>query len=173
MDLPDTTDRSNNSTYYFFLSGPVIDWASVPLSISKTSNNSTSSISIMSKTDTPTVTVTPSPQNTISKTVIVGISVGSVLVFLAIFVACSLVYKKLKRDQTKIKRGSSHPDGQGAFNGADFQIPSDSDKVSSAYIQQYPPAYQQHQQHASQQQHFVTRMPSPPFQQHYSQSNLS
>lgn len=74
-----------------------------------------------------------------SKTVIVGVSVGSVLVVLSIFVVCSLTYRHIKRNQTKIRRESNHPDSQ----GAEIQIPPDGDKHSSAYLRQYPPVYQQ------------------------------
>ncbi|CAB4495217.1 unnamed protein product [Rhizophagus irregularis] len=159
MDLPPTTDQINNSTYYFFLSQPIIGWDATPLSGASTSPTST--ISIVTKSDTPTETVIPSSQNTMSKTVIVGVSVGSVLVVLSIFVVCSLTYKHIKRNQTKIKRESNHPDNQ----GVEIQIPPDGDKHSSAYLQQYPPVYQQFAPQQLQQQ-FVTGMPSPPIQQH-------
>ncbi|RGB23702.1 hypothetical protein C1646_806030 [Rhizophagus diaphanus] len=159
MDLPPTTDQINNSTYYFYLSDPIIGWDAIPLS--EASTPPTSTISIVTKSDSPTETVMPSSQNTMSKTVIVGVSVGSVLVVLSIFVVCSLTCRHIKRNQTKIKRESNHTDSQ----GVEIQIPPDGDKHSSAYLQQYPPVYQQFAPQQLQQQ-FVTGMPSPPIQQH-------
>ncbi|GBC04956.1 hypothetical protein RclHR1_05970013 [Rhizophagus clarus] len=159
-DLPDTADQSNNSTYYFYLSQQIIGWDSEPLGVNPT--KPTTSV-VTKPPDTPTETATPSPQNTLSKTVIVGVSVGSVLVVLTIFVACSLAYKRIKRNQTKALRESSYPDAQGAFNGVDLQISPDGDKHSSTYLQQYPPVYQQFA--PQQPQHLVTRMSSPPIQQ--------
>lgn len=148
MDLPSTTDQSNNSTYYFLLNEPIIDWISRPLSETKPISPTSSTVSTPTKTpDTPTGTVIPFSQNTMSKTVIVGASVGSVLVVLTIFVACSLAYKHIKR-------------------GVEIQIPPDDDKHSSTYLQQYPPVYQQFTPQQLQQQQFVTGMPSPPIQQH-------
>jgi hypothetical protein len=160
--LPVDKDQSNNSTYYFFLSDPIIGWDTIPLSEASTNTSPSSTISVVTKTpDTSTETVIPSSQNTMSKTVIVGVSVGSVLVVLSIFVVCSLTYRHIKRHQTKIKRESNHPDSQ----GVEIQIPPDGDKHSSAYLQQYPPVYQQLAPQQLQQQ-FVTGMPSPPIQQH-------
>ncbi|EXX60712.1 uncharacterized protein OCT59_010274 [Rhizophagus irregularis] len=135
-DLPSATDQSNNSTHYFGLSQAIIGWNTTPLSEASTPS---STISVVKKSDTPTETVIPSSQNTMSKTVIVGVSVGSVLVVLSIFVVCSLTYRHIKRNQTKIRRESNHPDSQ----GAEIQIPPDGDKHSSAYLRQYPPVYQQ------------------------------
>ncbi|PKY19024.1 uncharacterized protein OCT59_001274 [Rhizophagus irregularis] len=163
-DLPQAENKNNNSTYYFYLNKPIIDWSSEPLSGTKQLSPS-STISIVTKTpDTPTETALPSSQYTMGKMVIVGTSVASVLVVLTIIVACSLIYKRIKSNQ-KIKRESNNPDGQGAFNGV--EIPPDGNKHS--YLQQYPPVYPPvYQQFAPQQlqPHSITGMPSPPIQQH-------
>lgn len=108
--MPPAKDQSNNSTHYFYLRQPIIGWKTTPLSEASTNTPSSSTIGIMTKSDTPTETVIPSSQNTMSKMVIVGVLVGSVLVVLTIFVASSLTYRHIKRNQSKIKRESNHPD---------------------------------------------------------------
>ncbi|GES78856.1 hypothetical protein GLOIN_2v1878605 [Rhizophagus clarus] len=127
MESPDTLYQGSNSTYVFFLSEPIIGWGSILLS--GTTSQKTSTV-MPPSTDTPSSeSVSASPQNTMSKSVIVGISVGSVLVVLIIFVVFSIAYKRIKRNQSNIKREFSHPDGQS-------QIPPDDDKHPSMYLQQ-------------------------------------
>ncbi|GES78851.1 hypothetical protein GLOIN_2v1878605 [Rhizophagus clarus] len=107
VDLPNTIDHSNNSTYFFYLKFPFIRWISIPLSIDISLQPSV----ITKASNTPTEAVI-SPQN--MKTLIVGISVGSVIVVLPICVVCTriIIFKIKKRKQTKMKRESTNLEGQ-------------------------------------------------------------
>lgn len=168
MDLPIT---DNKLIYLFHLENPNFKWSKYNISGKIATPSSSSPLStIPVQTRPPDTSYTKSSDTSsstkMSKMVIVGVSVGSVIIVLTIILVCSLAYKRIKRNQMRTKRESSQLDGQSAFNGVGIQVPPDNDKYSM-YLQ-YSPV---HQQFSSQQQYSVAT--SPPIQLHQEHSDLS
>ncbi|RIA99294.1 hypothetical protein C1645_730923 [Glomus cerebriforme] len=146
--LPYNEDRTNNLTYVFDLDNS-FPWSSLSLTTNKPPNITTESPTAATSNTKPQPTSSP------NKMVIVGVSIGLVVVIGTILLVCSLVYRRMKKN--KMGERSSHADGQDTFNEVRIQNPSGDDKYYSMNQQQYSPAHQQFASQQLQPQHIVTR----------------
>ncbi|RIA84960.1 hypothetical protein C1645_831535 [Glomus cerebriforme] len=104
-DLPNEGDQSNKSNYVFDLDDPYFSWIQLSIASEPPKN----------MTKTPPVTTSgdktePQEPSSSNKIVIISVSIGSIAIILAIYVAFSLVYKRIKTNTIKAGEKSGHSD---------------------------------------------------------------
>jgi hypothetical protein len=114
----------NNDIIVFLCDSPQI--SSFSLSIFEDTNET--------KSQPPTFTsinINPQQPSSLSKAVVVGVSIGSVSVVLIIYSALSITYKRAKKNKMRL----GVPNDPNSFNGV--QINDDNECTNSEYQQQH------------------------------------